>query len=92
MTLTKTTVNISAATLSTETDSHHKSMCLPSEVHVIRLLMNGVLSGKIKEYPVLVRAFRKKGWGVYLDAWCEDVRKELEEEHFELNPYCNGLP
>ena len=91
MTLTKTIVNISAATLSTERDSHRRSMCSPSEVHALRMLLAGATSGRLKEWPVLMRALTKKGIDFDPNDWCGTMKNVLLQDHFELNPYCDGL-
>lgn len=80
MTLTKTASII---------DNNSNTLCSPTEIHAIQMLLCGATSGRLKEWPVLVRALKKKGFDFDENDWCSRIMNELVASHYKLNPYCN---
>ena len=89
MTWTKTTVSTTALDSFTASDSHLKSRCSPTELHALHMLMCGAISGRLKEWPVLMRVLRRKGFRFDPNIWCIQIKKELQKECYQIDLYCN---
>ena len=89
MTLTKTTVSTGALESFTATGSHPKQTCSPTEIHALQMLMCGCTSGRLEEWPVLVRVLRRKGFKFDPKTPTLKIKLELQKDCYKIDPYCD---
>lgn len=78
-----------------EESSHHKQMlseetrCMlsPIEYLAINRLLDGAVSGRVEQWPVLIRALNKKGYIYDPKTPCLHIKHELEDKNLDL--YCS---
>lgn len=64
-------------------------MCSPTEIHALKMLLMGATSGKLKEWPVLVRVLKRKGFKFDPNTPTLKIKQELQKDCYKLDLYCN---